>query len=312
LNDVIDGMKAMLGRLLGEDIELTTTTTHSVGRILADPGQVEQVVMNLAINARDAMPGGGKLALETSIVDVDAASGPIDAGSTPGQSVVLSVRDSGTGMDAATRARIFEPFFTTKEMGKGTGLGLATVFGIVEQSGGHVSVHSELGQGSTFKVYFPRTDRVASAAPSVAPARVLRGSETVLLVEDEAPVRAIACEILRRNGYEVLEASNGGEALLISMEYESGIDLLLTDVVMPRMSGRKLAEHLATDRPAMKVLFTSGYTDDAIVRHGVLNSEVSFLQKPFTPSTLLGRVRDVLDAGATSVDSFVTASLRSS
>jgi two-component system, cell cycle sensor histidine kinase and response regulator CckA len=298
LDGIITGMKSMLGRLLGEDIVLTITL-HAVARVFADPGQVEQVVMNLAINARDAMPDGGTLNIETSVVDVDATNGG-HGGAAPGRYVVLSVNDSGAGMDAATRGRIFEPFFTTKEQGKGTGLGLATVFGIVEQSGGHVSVHSELGQGSTFRVYFPRTDRVGSAPRSVPPATALRGSETILLVEDEAPVRAIACEILRRNGYEVLEAANGGEAFLISKDHASSIDLLLTDVVMPRMSGRKLAEHLATERPAMKVLFTSGYTDDAVVRHGVLNSEVFFLQKPFTPGTLLATVREVLDADDTS------------
>ncbi|MDB4946967.1 MAG: Blue-light-activated protein [Labilithrix sp.] len=292
LGNVVGEMQPMLARLLGEDVALTVAAAPDLGRVLADPGQMEQVVMNLAVNARDAMPEGGKLTLEIANVEVGAER----LGVVPGPYVVLRVSDTGTGMDARTRARVFEPFFTTKEVGKGTGLGLATVFGIAHQSGGHVAVRSELGAGTTFEVYVPRTTRIASAhAPSVVSA-VRGGTETILLVEDEEQVRHVGCATLRRKGYQVIEAANGGEAFLIAADYASRIDLILTDVVMPRMSGRKLVEHLATGRPEMKVLYTSGYTDDAIIHHGVFDERVPFLQKPFTPDTLLRKVREVLDA----------------
>jgi two-component system cell cycle sensor histidine kinase/response regulator CckA len=299
INLVLAGMQRMLGRLLGEQVELTVLPDHDIGRVLADPGQIEQVVMNLAVNARDAMKDGGKLTIETSNVEFDAAYVGTHFGVAAGHYVMLALSDTGSGMDAATQARIFEPFFTTKDAGKGTGLGLATVFGIVKQSDGQVVVYSEPGRGTTFKIYLPRTDREdgAETGPiSAGKTTAVRGWETVLLVEDEEKVRAVACEILRRNGYQVLETSNGGEAFLISKEFPATIHLLLTDVVLPRMSGRKLAEELALQRPDMKVLFASGYTDDTILHHGVLDAGVAFLQKPFTPGTLLRKIRAVLDA----------------
>lgn len=296
LVEIVASMKPMLGRLLGEDVALTVLSPHPVGHVLVDHAQLEQVVMNLAVNARDAMPQGGKLTVEIANVRVAEAYPGRPREVPPGPFVMLAVTDTGEGMTEATRARIFEPFFTTKETGKGTGLGLATVFGIVQQSAGFVSVYSEPGHGTTFKVYLPRTDRLAEAAVSEAPPALLGGSETILLVEDEELVRTVACTILRKYGYHVLDASNGGEAFLISSDFAARIDLLLTDVVMPRLSGRRLAEQLAPRRPEMKVLFVSGYTDDTIIHHGVLESGVAFLQKPFTPQLLLKKVREVLDA----------------
>jgi PAS domain S-box-containing protein len=297
LNPILGGLEKMLRRLLGEAVELSMQTLTPVGKIYADPGQIEQVIMNLAVNARDALPNGGKLTVGTCDVDLDAAYAAQHHDVLPGPYVMLEVTDTGIGMDAATRTRIFEPFFTTKEKGKGTGLGLSTVFGIVKQSGGHISVSSKLGSGTTFKVYLPRTEESAKmAAAEPATIGVLRGSETVLLVEDEDTVRSAASTILSRNGYIVLEAKNGGEGLLICEQHETKIDLLVTDLVMPRMTGKQLADRLSPMRPEMKVLFMSGYMDSSIVNQGVLDASVAFLQKPITPRSLLGKVRQVLDA----------------
>jgi two-component system cell cycle sensor histidine kinase/response regulator CckA len=296
LNRIIADMKSMLGRLLGEDVEVITCEAANLGRVLADQGQIEQVVMNLAVNARDAMPEGGKLTIETANVTVDLSHAGLHIGTVPGDYVRITISDTGFGMDEMTKARVFEPFFTTKERGKGTGLGLSTVFGIVEQSGGHIELSSEPGRGCTFSIYLPRTHSVAPVVTSAGLPKKLTGAETILLVEDEAQVRAAAGTILRRNGYDVLEASNGSEALLTSKDRAGVIHLLLTDVVMPRMGGRRLAEQIAAARPNTKVLYVSGYTDDSIVRQGVLDAGLAFLQKPFTPETLLNKVREVLDA----------------
>jgi CheY-like chemotaxis protein/two-component sensor histidine kinase len=282
LAEVVAGIAPLLRRLVGEDITLTVERPEAPAPVLADPGQLEQVVVNLVVNARDAMPAGGTLELETALA--------------PNGSVRLTVTDSGHGMDEATRARIFEPFFTTKENGKGTGLGLSTVYGIVAQSAGHVSVESAPGAGTTFTVDFPRAEgEVAPEPPPPDGPATLHGSDTVLLVEDEDQVRETVRSILRRGGYTVLEAQNGGEAFLVCEQYGNKIDLLLTDVVMPRMSGTDLAKRLGVLRPGMRVLYMSGYTRDAVIHGGVASNGLSFLQKPVTPDALLRKVRDVLD-----------------
>jgi PAS domain S-box-containing protein len=349
LNSIVAGMQTMLQRLIGETINLVTVPETALGRVKADPGQIEQVIMNLAVNARDAMQDGGRLMIRTANIRAGEAP-PLPGAATPpaGPHVLLEVSDSGVGMDANTQAHIFEPFFTTKEAGKGTGLGLSTVYGIVEQSGGSVTVATEVGRGTTFRIYLPQVEvpsPAVAAPPATRPARaavprqpapvaaappvalppvappppqvrpepahaeaaplepdlvseaVPRRAETILLVEDALRVRAVVREILEENGYTVLEARHGAEALEISERHQGHIHLMVTDVVMPQMSGRELAQRLQPLRPDMKVLYMSGYTDDAIVRHGVLGAGIAFLSKPFTPDALSLKVREVLDAG---------------
>ena len=296
LNGVVAAAGKLLKRLIGDDVALATVLAPDLGRVRADPGQVEQVLMNLAVNARDAMPDGGQLTIETANTRLDATytmeHAPVDSGPY----VQLSVSDTGSGIDAETQRRMFEPFFTTKEVGKGTGLGLATVYGIVKQSGGFIWVYSEPGHGATFKIYLPSIDeaREADERRGGAPPS-LKGTETVMLVEDADPLRAVSQRILERHGYTVIDAPNGRVALEKARANPGVIDLLMTDAVMPGMSGRQLAEQLQELRPDLKVLFVSGYTDDAVIRHGILTPGMAFLQKPFSPEMLARKVREVLD-----------------
>jgi PAS domain S-box-containing protein len=296
LNSVVAELEKMLRRLIGEDIELATVRQPGLGQIKADPGQIEQVIVNLAVNARDAMPKGGKLTIETADIYLDEAQARTHATVVPGPHVMVAVSDTGMGMDADTQKRIFEPFFTTKERGKGTGLGLATVYGIVKQSGGSIWVYSEVGQGSTFKIYFPR---VVEGAPQDKQAGVRaeapRGTETILVAEDEEGVRSLVCATLRSKGYQVLEAPGPLEALALAESHAAPIHLLLTDLIMPKMSGKELSERLSALHPETRLLFMSGYTDDAVVRHGIMEASTSFLQKPFAPNALAQKVREVLD-----------------
>ncbi len=297
LNAVVAGMAPMLRRLIGENIELITVTAERPGLVKADPGLLEQVILNLAVNARDAMPQGGTLRIETAHADPADADAPRAGADCAGPCVVLAVSDTGCGMDAEVRSHLFEPFFTTKEVGQGTGLGLSTVYGIVEQSGGRIRVTSEVGRGSTFRIYFPGVaEPDAAPAPAEAPAGPAAGAETVLLVEDDEIVRALAREALERAGYTVLEARDGREALAIAERHRGPIHLLLTDVVMPGMSGPEVAGRLTAARAGLKVLFMSGYTDNAIGQRGVLDPGTALLPKPFTPAQLTRKLREVLDA----------------
>ena len=297
LNRVVSEVDKMLRRLIGADVDLLTVMEPQLWQVKADPGQIEQVLINLAVNARDAMPQGGKLTIETANVYLDENYAHQHIAVKSGPYVMLAVSDTGCGMDAETQKHIFEPFFTTKEAGKGTGLGLSTVYGIVKQSGGHIWVYSEPGQGTTFKIYLPQVDGTPEQpAKNVARGETLRGSETVLLLEDDEVVRRLIADVLEMNGYRVLTATNGSEALLVSERHKGPIHLLMTDVVMPGMSGREAAERLGKSRPKMKVLYMSGYTDEAIVHHGVLDPGVAFLEKPFTPDEVARKVREVLDS----------------
>ena len=296
LNLVVGELEGMLRRLLGEDIDISVRLAPELGGVRADPGQLEHVLMNLAVNARDAMLRGGTLTLETATVELDEVSARERGEIEPGRYVMLSVSDTGGGMDAATRERIFEPFFTTKEPGKGTGLGLATVHGIVRQSGGSVRVLSEPGRGTTFEVCLPRVDEPVVVPLSRSSSVPATGGETVLLVEDEDAVRRLTVRILGGAGYRVLAAANGGEALLLCERHGAEVDLLLTDVVMPLMSGPELRDRLASLAPGLRTLFMSGYTDDAIGRHGALEPGARLLAKPFTAAELTRRVREALDA----------------
>ena len=302
MNAVIGDEERMLRRLIGEDIELTADLDPRLGRVFADEHQIYQVIMNLVLNARDAMPDGGKLTIVTANVDVgeNGITGSPDA--APGRYVLLTVADTGIGMDEQTAKKVFEPFFTTKEPGKGTGLGLSTVYGIVRQSGGWIQVRSELGHGASFDVYLPQTDAVAAPERDVATSTETRnGDETVLVVEDQEDVRRLIRGILEAHGYHVLEAANGPAALVLAGEHTAEeIHLLLTDVVMPRMNGKDLFEKLRVLRPQSKVLFMSGYTADVVLRRGVREQDVAYLPKPFSPDSLAAKVREVLTGPPTS------------
>jgi two-component system cell cycle sensor histidine kinase/response regulator CckA len=297
INTLVANMKRLLRRLIGEDIDLVTKIDPKLGPVRADKGQIEQIIMNLAINARDAMPQGGKLIIETGNAFLDENYEQRHLEVKPGPYVMLAVSDNGMGMDAGTQSHIFEPFFTTKKMGQGTGLGLATVYGIVRQSGGYIWIYSEPGQGTTFKIYLPRVEEALDVSePKPTMVTDLKGREIILVVEDDKALREVICKGLKKFGYGVLEAANGGEALLICEKRKAPIDLLLTDVVLPQMSGRELAERLRSLRSDIKVLYMSGYTENAIVNNGILKEDVGFLQKPFKVYVLVQKIREILDA----------------
>jgi two-component system cell cycle sensor histidine kinase/response regulator CckA len=299
LNTAVAEMDKMLRRLIGADIDLESRLDSNLGAVKADPGHMEQVILNLAVNARDAMPQGGKLTIETTNVELDEIHAQLHPPMMPGRFVMLAVTDNGTGMSRETQAHIFEPFFTTKEVGKGTGLGLATVHGVVSQNNGFIYVYSEPGQGTTFKIYLPLVEEAVEATYNGLPeVTEERGTETILLVEDTEPLRELACIILKGCGYTVIEASNGAEALVIARRERGPIHLLLTDVIMPIMGGPELCRLLTAERPELRVLYLSGYTDAAIVRHNMLDPGLALLQKPFTKKALLRKVRNALDRGA--------------
>jgi len=296
LNQMINDMEKMLQRLIGEHIELQTILSSELGNLYADPSQIEQVVMNLCINARDAMPEGGTLTIYTENVHLSKAEESKYFNAAPGSYIKLSISDTGTGIDETLHAQVFEPFFTTKEKGKGTGLGLSTVYGIIKQSGGTIWVESEIGKGTSFNMLFPRSsDSIENETVTAAASFDVRGSETILVVEDEDALRALTVEMLEENGYTVLKAEDGEAALAISIKYNKRIDLLLTDVVMPKMSGRKLAEEIIKIHPEIYILYMSGYTEDAIVHHGVLEGSTEFIPKNFKPTALLQKIRKIFN-----------------
>ena len=312
LNDLVLDMAKMLPRLLGEDIAVSTSLCADLGMVKADQGQLEQVIMNLAVNARDAMPDGGKVRIETANVELDQVYAWQHAGAKPGHYVMLTLTDSGTGIDAETLAHIFEPFFTTKEVGKGTGLGLATVYGVVKQSGGYIWVDSKPRQGATFQIFLPRVEEPATTIAVTTPlAETVGGSETILLVEDAESLRKLTRSFLESHGFRVLVAQNGEEAIQVEARHSGKIDLLLTDVVMPGMNGRVLSERLLPKQPGMRVLYISGYTDSFIVGHGVLEEGMVLLHKPFTEDALIGKVREVLDRESPKVGGAKTGELSS-
>jgi len=297
LNTTVRDLKSMLVRLIGADIQLNTRLADNLGMLTADPGQLEQILVNLVVNARDAMPGGGRIDIETSDVELDENYSRKHASTPPGSYVMLAVSDTGQGMSREVQDRIFEPFFTTKEKTNGTGLGLSTVYGIVKQSGGSIWVYSEPGRGTTFKIYLPRVDDLADEI--AVPAAVTNGRggmETILLVEDDPSVRQVACRILRRKGYTVVEASNGAQALQRCAEQAREFDLIVTDLVMPEMGGLELAKRIRQTNPDTLILFTSGYTEDAVQRRSFLEPGAAFIEKPFTPARLAQRAREVLDS----------------
>jgi CheY-like chemotaxis protein len=297
LNDIMLNLDSLLRRLIGEDIEVLTVPANDLGSVKADPGQIEQVIMNLALNARDAMPHGGKLTLETANAQLDEAFAREHEFVEPGRYVMLAVSDTGHGMSVETQTRIFEPFFTTKEVGKGTGLGLSMVYGIVKQSGGYIWVYSEPDRGTMLKIYLPRVDQPTEVKGAEhRPRSVQRGTEMILLVEDDAQLRQLSASVLTHCGYKILVAGTPEEGLEIFKANHSDIRLLITDVIMPRMNGRQLAEQIVQISPDVRVLYISGYTNNAIVHYGVLDSGLWFLPKPFTLSALMAKVREVLDS----------------
>jgi two-component system cell cycle sensor histidine kinase/response regulator CckA len=296
VSDVVQDLEKMLRRVIGEDVTFRIVLAPDLGNVRADASQLEQVLMNLVVNARDAMPTGGKLSIETKNVELTEEYADQHVPVVPGAYVMLAVSDTGIGMSPEVQARVFEPFFTTKEKGKGTGLGLSTVYGIVKQSGGNVWVYSEQGRGTTFKIYLPRVDAAVETVGRSDLVRPLGGTETILVAEDDDVLRPLVRALLTKLGYTVLAAANADAALAHARAHQGPIHLLLSDVVMPGASGRELARHLAESRPDAKVLYVSGYTDDAIVHHGMLEPGLNYLQKPFTPDALARKVRGVLDA----------------